>query len=202
MSQGWGSIHQEEEESGEARGPSLKGRTGVRSGTTSESSIVIGSPVRRNLGTGRRCTGCRSPGSTCSAGKPEKLCFTRSSEHRPGGAGWIGEHADAELDPEGRRDPSGSDVRRADTVQGMVQARWGTGNGMGSGPVSVDLREWLRRVDEVRGIPERSAGTWSERWMALWAGDGARRVWWKRRDVRRLQVYVGAARVGVREARG
>jgi hypothetical protein len=75
-----------------------------------------------------------------------------------------------------RRDPSGTDVRRADTVQGMVQARWWTGNGVGSGPVSVELREWLRRVDEARGILERSAGTWSEGWMALWAGDGARRA--------------------------
>jgi hypothetical protein len=36
---------------------------------TSKSSIVIGSHVRRNLGIGRQCTGCRSPGSTCSAGK-------------------------------------------------------------------------------------------------------------------------------------
>jgi hypothetical protein len=48
-------------------------------------------------------------------------------------------------------------------VLGMVQARWQTGNGVRSGPVSVELREWLRRVDEARGIPEMSAGTWSER---------------------------------------
>jgi hypothetical protein len=87
-------------------------------------------------------------------------------------------------------------------VLGMVQARWGTGNGVGSGPVSVELREWLRRVDEARGIRERSAGTWLEEWMALEAGDGARRAWWMRWDVRRLQVYVGAAGVRVREARG
>jgi hypothetical protein len=146
----------------EARGPSPKGRTGVRSGVTSESPIAIGSHVRCNLGRGRRCAGCRSPGSTCSAGKPEKLRFTGLPEHQPGGAGWIGGHADVELDPEGRRDPSGTDVRRADTVQGMVQARWWTGNGVGSGPVSVELREWLRRVDEARGIPRRSAGTWPE----------------------------------------
>jgi hypothetical protein len=44
-------------------------------------------------------------------------------------------------------------------VQGMVQARWWTGNGVGNGPVSVELGEWLRRVDEARGIPERSEGT-------------------------------------------
>jgi hypothetical protein len=119
--------------------------------------------MRRNLGIGRQCAGRRSPGSTCSAGKLEKLHFTGSSEHRPGGAGWIGGHADAELDPECRRDPSGTDVRRADTVLGMVQAQWWTGDGVGSGPVSVELREWLRRVDEARGIPGRSAGTWSER---------------------------------------
>jgi hypothetical protein len=94
-----GESVQEEEESGEARGPSPKGRTGVRSGTTSESPIVIGSHVRRNLGRGRQCAGCRSPGSTCSAGKLEKLCFTGSLEHRPGGAGWIGDDSDAGLDP-------------------------------------------------------------------------------------------------------
>jgi hypothetical protein len=64
---------------------------------TSESPIVIGSHVRRNLGRGRQCAGHRSPGSTCSAGKPEKLCFTRLSEYQPGGADWIGEHADTEL---------------------------------------------------------------------------------------------------------
>jgi hypothetical protein len=80
--------------------------------------------VQRNLGIGRRCAGRRSPGSTCSAGKPEKLRFTGSSEHRPGGAGWIGDDSDAGLDPECRRDLSGSDVCRADTVQGMVQAGW------------------------------------------------------------------------------
>jgi hypothetical protein len=153
-----------------------RGRTGVRSGTTSESPIVIGSPVRRNLGRGRRCTGCRSPGSTCSAGKPEKLRFTGSSEHRPGGAGWIGEQADAGLDPERHRDPSGTDVRRADTVLGMVQARWGTGNGMGSGPGSVKLQEWLWRVDEAGGILQRSEETWLEGGMALEAGDSARRA--------------------------
>jgi hypothetical protein len=118
--------------------------------------------VRCNLGRGRRCTGRRSPGSTCSAGKLEKLRFTGSPEHRPGSAGWIGEHADAELDPEGRRDPSGTNVRRADTVQGLVQAGWQTGNGVGSGPMSVELREWLRRIDEAWGIPRRFAGTWSE----------------------------------------
>jgi hypothetical protein len=117
MSQGWESVHQEEEEeSGEARGPSPKERTGVRSGMTSESPIVIGSHVRHNLGRGRWCAGCRSPGSTCSARKPEKLCFTGSSEHRPGSAGWIGGHTDAELDPECRRDPSRTDVRRAGMV--------------------------------------------------------------------------------------
>jgi hypothetical protein len=118
--------------------------------------------VRRNLGRGRQCAGRRSPGSTGSAEKPEKLRFTGSSEHRPGGAGWIGGKADAELDPEGRRDPSGTDVRRADTVHGMVQARWRTGNGVESGPVSVELRERLRHVDVARGIRGRSAGTWSE----------------------------------------
>jgi hypothetical protein len=47
-------------------------------------------------------------------------------------------------------------------VQGMVQARWQTGNSVESGPMSVELQEWLRRVDEPRGIPGRSAGTWSE----------------------------------------
>jgi hypothetical protein len=160
------------------RGPSPKGRTGVRSGTTSESPIVIGSHERRNLGRGRQCAGGRSPGSTCSAGKPEKHRFTGSSEHRPGGAGWIGGKADAELDPECRRDPSGTDVRRASTVLGMLQARWQTGNGVGSGPVSVGLREWLRRVDEARGIPERSGRTWSEGGMAREAGSCARRAWW------------------------
>jgi hypothetical protein len=170
------SVQEEEEESGEVRGPSPKGRTGVRSGTTSESPIVIGSPVRRNLGIGRQCAGRRSPGSTCSAGKPEKLRFTGSSEHRPGGAGWIGGEADAELDPECRRDPSGTDVRRADTVLGMVQARWGTRNSVGSGPVSVELREWLRRIDEARGILGRSAGMWLEGAMTLEAGDSARRA--------------------------
>jgi hypothetical protein len=158
------------------QGPKSEGaRTGVRSGTISESPIVIGSHERRNLGRGRQCAGRRSP---CSAGKLEKLRFTGLLEHRPGGADWIGGHADAELDPECRRDPSGTDVRRADTIQGMVQARWRTGNGVESGPVSVELREGLRRVDETRGIPGRSAGTWSKGGMALWAGDGARRAWW------------------------
>jgi hypothetical protein len=132
--------------------------------------------VWRNLSRGMRCTGRRSPGSTCSAGKPEKLHFTRSLEHRSGGAGWIGGDADAELDPECRRDPSRTDVCRADTVHGMVQAGWWTGNSMKSGPLSVELREWLRRVDEAQGIPERSAGTWLEGWMACEAGDSARRV--------------------------
>jgi hypothetical protein len=75
--------------------PSPKGRTGVRSGTTSESSIVIGSHVQRNLDRGRRCAGRRSP---CSAGKQEKLCFTGSLEHQPCSVGWIGEESDAELD--------------------------------------------------------------------------------------------------------
>jgi hypothetical protein len=154
--------------------------------------------VRRILGRGMRCTGRSSPGSTCSAGKPEKLRFTGSSEHRPGGAGWIGGHADAEVDPECQRDPSGTDVRRADTVLGMVQAGWQTGNGVGSGPVSVELREWLQRVDKARGIPEISAGMWSEGWMAPWAGDGARKAWWRRQDVGRLQVYIGAAGAGIR----
>jgi hypothetical protein len=37
--------------------------------------------VQRNLGIGRRCAGRRSPGSTCSAGKLEKLRFTRLLEH-------------------------------------------------------------------------------------------------------------------------
>jgi hypothetical protein len=166
----------EEEESGEARASKSEGRTGVCSGTTSESPIVIGSHEWHNLGRGRQCTGRRSPGSTCSAGKPEKLRFTGSSEHRPGGAGWIGEQADVELDPECRRDPSGTDVRRADTVQGMVQAGWQTGNGVGSELVSVELQEWLRHVGEAQGIPEMSEGTWSEWWMALWAEDSARRV--------------------------
>jgi hypothetical protein len=142
--------------------PSPKGRTGVRSGSTSKSPIVIGSHVRRNLGRGMRCAGCRSLGSTCSAGKPEKLCFTGLLEYQPGGDGWIGEHADAEPDPEGRRDPSGTDVRRAGMVQGMVQARWQTRNSVGSGPMSVEFREWTRRVVEAWGIPERSGETWSE----------------------------------------
>jgi hypothetical protein len=84
----------------------------------------------------------------------------------------------------------------------MVQARWQTGNGVGSGPVSVELREWLRHIEEAWGIPERSEGTWSEGGMALEAGDGARRAWWMRQGVGRLQVYVGAARMRVREARG
>jgi hypothetical protein len=61
-------------------------------------------------------------------------------------------------------------------VLGMVQARWPTGNGMGSGPVSVELREWLRRVDEARGILGRSAGMWLEGAMTLEAGDSARRA--------------------------
>jgi hypothetical protein len=82
-------------------------------------------------------------------------------------------------------------------VQGMVQARWQTRNGVGSGPMSVELREWLQRVDEAWGIPGRSAGTWLEGWMALEAGDSARRVWWMRQDVGRLQVYVGAAGAGI-----
>jgi hypothetical protein len=69
------------------QGPKSEGRTGVRSGTNSESPIVIGSHVRRNLGRGRQCAGRRSPGSTCSAGKLEKLRFTGSLEHRSGGAG-------------------------------------------------------------------------------------------------------------------
>jgi hypothetical protein len=173
---GIASIRRRRRSQGRSGPPSLKGQTGVRSRTTSKSPIVIGNLVRRNLGRGRQCTGRRSPGSTCSAGKPEKLRFTRSSEHRPGGAGWIREHADAELDPEGRRDPSRSDVRRADMVLGMVQASWQTRNGVGSGPVSVKLREWLRHVHKARGIPEKSTGTWSEGWMAREAGDGARRV--------------------------
>jgi hypothetical protein len=128
--------------------------------------------VQHNLGRGRQCAGRRSP---CSAGKQEKLCFTRSSKHWPSGAGWIGEQADAELDPECQRDPSRTDVHRADMVLGMVQASWQTRNCVESRPMSVELREWLRRVDEVWGIPERSAGTWLEGGMALWAGDGARR---------------------------
>jgi hypothetical protein len=160
----------------EARGPSPKGRTRVRSGATSESPTAIRSHVRRNLGRERRCAGCSSPGSTCSAGKPEKLRFTGSSEHQPGDAGWIGGHADAELDPECRRHPSGTDVRRVDMVQGMVQAGWWTRNGVRGGPMPVELREWLRRVDEARGLPGRSAGTWSEQGMALWAEGSARRV--------------------------
>jgi hypothetical protein len=61
-------------------------------------------------------------------------------------------------------------------VQGLVQARWQTGNSVGSGLVSVELQEWLRHVDKVRGIPRRSAGTWLEGWMVLWAGDSARGV--------------------------
>jgi hypothetical protein len=67
--------------------------------------------------------------------------------------------------------------------------------------MSIELREWLQRVDKARGIPERSGGTWSKGWMVLGAGDSARRVWWMRHDVGRLQVYVGAARAGIREAR-
>jgi hypothetical protein len=195
---GKASIRRRRRSQGRPGPPSPKGRTGVRSGTTSESPIVIGSHVRRNLGIGRRCAGRRSPGSTCSAGKQEKLCFTGSSEHRPSGAGWLGGNADAELDPECRRDLSGTDVRRADTVLGMVQARWWTGNSVGSGPVSVELRGWLRRVDEARDILEMSAGTWSGGWMVREAGDGAKRAWWMRWDVGQLQVYVGAARAGIR----
>jgi hypothetical protein len=84
----------------------------------------------------------------------------------------------------------------------MVQAGWWTRNSVGSGLVSVELREWLRRVEEARGIPGRSAGMWLERWMALWTGDSAKRVWLKGQDVRQLQVYVVAAGVRVREARG
>jgi hypothetical protein len=84
----------------------------------------------------------------------------------------------------------------------MVQAGWQDWERCGSRLVSVELREWLRRVDEAQGIQEMSAGTWSEGWMALEAGDSAKRVWWMRRDVGRLQVYVGAARVRVQEARG
>jgi hypothetical protein len=99
----------------------------------------MGSQVRRKLGRGRQCAGHRSPGSTGSAGKQEKLHFTRPSEHRPGGAGWIGEHADAERDPECQRDLSGTDVCGVDTVQGMVQARWQTRNGVGSRLVSAEL---------------------------------------------------------------
>jgi hypothetical protein len=75
----------------------------------------------------------------------------------------------------------------------MVQARWQTRNGMGSGLVSVELREWLWRVDKVRGILEKSGGTWSEGGMALEAGDGARRVWWMGSDMRQLWVDIGAA---------
>jgi hypothetical protein len=95
--------------------------------------------VRHNLGRGRQCAGHRSPGSTGGAGKQEKLCFTRSSEHRPSGDDWIREHTDAELDTECQRDLSRTDIRRADTVPGMVQARWQTGNSVGSGLVSVEL---------------------------------------------------------------
>jgi hypothetical protein len=91
---------------------------------------------------------------------------------------------------------------KPDTVQGMVQARWWTRNSMGSGPMSVELWEWLRRVDEAQGILEMSGGTWSEAGMALEAGDGARRVWWMRQNVRRLWVYIGAAGMQVQEARG
>jgi hypothetical protein len=68
--------------------------------------------------------------------------------------------------------------------------------------VSVELREWLQRVVEARGILQRSGGTWWEGGMALEAGDGARRAWWMGLDVGRLQVYVGAAGMQVQEARG
>jgi hypothetical protein len=54
--------------------------------------------------------------------------------------------------------------------------------------MSVELWEWLRRVDEVQGILERSRGTWLEGQMALEAGDGARRAWWKRQDMGQLWV--------------
>jgi hypothetical protein len=91
---------------------------------------------------------------------------------------------------------------KPDMVQGMVQARWWTRNSVGSGPMSVELWEWLRRVDEAQGILEMSGGTWSEAGMALEAGDGARRAWWMRQNMRRLWVYIGAARMQVREARG
>jgi hypothetical protein len=135
-------------------------------------------------------------------GSRRKLRFTGLSEHRPGSAAWIREHSDAGLDPECQRDPSRTDICRADTVHGMVQAGWWTGNGVGSGPVSVELREWLRHVEEARRIPERSAGTWLEGGMALEAGDNARRVWWMRQDVGQLRVYVGAAGMWVQQARG
>jgi hypothetical protein len=68
--------------------------------------------------------------------------------------------------------------------------------------MSVELWEWLRRVDEAQGILEMSGGTWSEAGMALEAGDGARRAWWMRQNVRRLWVYIGVAGMQVREARG
>jgi hypothetical protein len=45
-------------------------------------------------------------------GSKRKLRFTRLLEHRPGGVGWIGEHANAELDPECQRDPSGTEAHR------------------------------------------------------------------------------------------
>jgi hypothetical protein len=158
--------------------------------------------VWRNLGRGRWCAGHRSPGSTGSAGKQGKLRFTGSAEHWPGGDGWIRDDSNAGPDLKCRRDPSGSDIHRADTVLGMVQARWQTRNGVGSGPVSVELREWLRRVEEARGILEKFGGTWSEGGMTLEAGDGARRAWWMGSDMRRLWVDIGAARMRVREARG
>jgi hypothetical protein len=93
------SIRRRRRSQGRSGPPSLKGRTKVHSGTTSESPIVIGSPVRHNLGIGRWCAGRMSPGSTCSAGKPEKVHFTGLLEHQPGSAGWIGSNSDAGLDP-------------------------------------------------------------------------------------------------------
>jgi hypothetical protein len=68
--------------------------------------------------------------------------------------------------------------------------------------MSIELWEWFQRVDKARGILEMPGGMWSERCVALWAGDSARRVWWKGQDMGRLWAYVGVARVRVQEARG
>jgi hypothetical protein len=78
-------------------------------------------------------------------------------------------------------------------VQGMVQARQWTGNGVGSGPMSVELQQWLRHIDKAWGIAGRSAGTWLEGGMALEAGDSARRAWWMGSVVRWPCMYIEAA---------
>jgi hypothetical protein len=97
-------------------------------------------------------------------------CFTRSLEHQPSSDGQIREDSNAELDPECQRDWSRADICRADTIQGLMQARWQTRIGVEGRPVSVELQEWPQHIGKAGAILERFKGVWSDRLMVLEEG--------------------------------